>query len=103
MSLLLDEYRHFVENPAALDAQLDCLLSLHGREKIASWKALAARGAWREFVAVLLAEHYDPAYRRSSQRNFALLTQAQRLAIGSPDIEAFDAAAHELMEERATA
>ena len=103
VSLLLDEYRHFVEKPAALEAQLDCLVSLHGREKIAGWKALAARGAWREFVAVLLAEHYDPAYRRSSERNFALLAQAQRLAIGSASIEAFDAAARGLVDERVPA
>ena len=103
VSLLLEEYRHFVENPAALQAQLDCLVALHGREKIAGWKTLAARGAWREFVAVLLAEHYDPAYRRSSQRNFALLAQAQRLAIGSAEVEAFDAAARELVEDRVLA
>jgi tRNA 2-selenouridine synthase len=103
VNLLLEEYRHFVENPAALEVQLDCLVSLHGGEKIAGWKALAARGAWREFVAVLLAEHYDPAYRRSSQRNFALLAEAQRLTMGSADMEAFDAAARELMEERVPA
>ena len=70
VTLLLDEYRHFLADRAALDAQLDCLVALHGRERIAEWKALAARGAWREFVARLLVEHYDPAYRRSSHRNF---------------------------------
>src|SRR6266849_5062425 len=66
VTLLLDEYRHFLEDRPALDAQLDCLVALHGRERVAEWKALAARGAWREFVARLLVEHYDPAYRRSS-------------------------------------
>jgi tRNA 2-selenouridine synthase len=99
VSLLLEEYRHFVDNPPALEAQLDCLVALHGRERIAGWKALASRGAWREFVAALLAEHYDPAYRRSSLRNFAQLEQAQRLPIRSAEMKAFDAAARELLEE----
>ena len=102
VSLLLDEYRHFVADRAALDAQLDCLAALHGREKIAAWKALAAAGAWREFVARLLVEHYDPAYRKSSARNFPALAQAERLPIDGP--EAYGAVAAQLVErERAAA
>jgi tRNA 2-selenouridine synthase len=102
VSLLLDEYRHFVADRAALDAQLDCLVGLHGRERIAQWKALAGQGAWREFVARLLVEHYDPAYRKSSARNFAGLADAQRMPVDSPD--AFAAIAARLLErERAAA
>ena len=103
VSLLLEEYRHFVENPLALDAQLDCLTGLHGGEKIAGWKSLAARGAWRDFVALLLMEHYDPAYQRSSQHNFPQLQRAQRLPIRSEANEAFDAAARELLEDKVLA
>jgi tRNA 2-selenouridine synthase len=99
VTLLLEEYRHFVANTALLDAQLDCLVGLHGREKIAAWKALAARGAWRAFVTALLLEHYDPAYRRSSQRNFTQLPQADSISIRAPDDAAFDGAARELHEE----
>jgi len=40
VDLLLEEYGHFLENKPALDAQLDCLIALHGRERIAQWKAL---------------------------------------------------------------
>jgi tRNA 2-selenouridine synthase len=103
VSLLIDEYRHFVEDRAALEAQLDCLVALHGRERIARWKSLAARGLWRGFVAALLEEHYDPAYRRSSQRNFAHLEVAPRIAIRSSDDEAFDAAARALLEDAVAA
>ncbi|MFL6570209.1 MAG: tRNA 2-selenouridine(34) synthase MnmH [Burkholderiales bacterium] len=99
VSLLIDEYRHFVEYPAALETQLDCLVALHGTEKIARWKALAALGAWREFVAVVLQEHYDPAYRRSSVHNFVHLPQARRVAIGSAEAAAFDAAARALVQD----
>ncbi|HYG54531.1 MAG TPA: tRNA 2-selenouridine(34) synthase MnmH [Burkholderiales bacterium] len=79
VTLLLDEYRHFLADRAALEAQLDCLAALHGREKIAEWKSLAARGEWREFVRRLLVQHYDPAYRRSSFRNFSRLHEAERV------------------------
>ena len=99
IALLLDEYRHFLRDPAALGAQLDCLVALHGRGKIAEWKALAARGAWNELVARLLAEHYDPAYRRSSASNFARLSDARVLRIASPDDAAFLRAARSLLEE----
>ena len=96
VDLLLDEYRHFLEDRDALDKQLDCLVALHGRERIAEWKALGARGAWREFVSRLLVEHYDPAYRRSSHRNFTQLAQAQKLPVSSADQAAFLHAARSL-------
>ena len=94
VTLLLDEYRHFLAERAALEAQLDCLTALHGKEKIAQWKTLAAKGEWREFVARLLREHYDPAYQRSSGRNFPELANAPAVRIASAD--AFDEAAAEL-------
>jgi tRNA 2-selenouridine synthase len=103
VELLLDEYRHFIENPAALEAQLDCLAGLYGRERIAAWKSLAARGEWREFVKALLVEHYDPAYRRSSTRNFSQLPQAEKMSIERSDLGAFDEAARALLEEKVAA
>src|SRR5207249_4334137 len=99
VSLLLEEYGHFVADRAALEAQLDCLAALHGHTRIAGWKALAAKGAWREFVARLLTEHYDEAYRRSSERNFVRLPQAARVRIAAPDAAAFMRAAASLLVE----
>jgi len=93
VTLLIEEYEHFLRERAALDAQLDCLVPLHGRERIAGWKALAAAGNWRELVERLLLEHYDPAYGRSSTKNFAGLATARRVRIGGPDAPSFDAAA----------
>ena len=103
VTLLLEEYRHFLADTDALSAQLDCLVPLHGREKIASLKALAARGAWREGVARLLAEHYDPAYRRSSSRNFVLLPQARKIRVADADERSFAEAARSLLEEPVSA
>jgi tRNA 2-selenouridine synthase len=98
VTLLLEEYRHFVEDRSALEAQLDCLVALHGRERIAEWKALGAAGAWREFVSRLLVEHYDPAYRKSSMRNFVRLTDAPVVRIPSADDAAFERVAEDLVK-----
>jgi tRNA 2-selenouridine synthase len=93
VALLLEEYRHFLEDGAALEAQLDCLVALHGRERIEGWKALARAGLWRELVGKLLTEHYDPAYRRSSSRNFPGLGAARKVAIPDVTEAAFEQAA----------
>jgi tRNA 2-selenouridine synthase len=90
VALLMDEYRHFFADPDALATRLDCLAALHGRERIAAWKRLAARGDWSAFVARLLEEHYDPAYRRSAARNFPRLAQAAVLRVAAPDDTAFE-------------
>jgi tRNA 2-selenouridine synthase len=103
VSLLLDEYRHFLTDRNSLETQLDCLVALHGRERIVEWKALAARGAWREFVARLLLEHYDPAYRRSSHRNFPQLAEAGSVSVSGADDDAFMRAAQALLEATAAA
>ena len=101
VTLLLDEYRHFTTDVRALEAQLDCLVALHGRDRIDEWKALAAAGAWREFVSRLLVEHYDAAYSRSSERNFARLPHAPRLRIVGADEVAFTRAAEALLNPAA--
>jgi tRNA 2-selenouridine synthase len=98
VTLLLEEYRHFVADRSALDAQLDCLTALHGRERIAAWKALAAAQDWRQFVSRLLLEHYDPAYRKSSTHNFVRLADARTVRIASPEETAFAKAAEDLLK-----
>lgn len=95
VDLLLDEYRHFLSDREALNKQLDCLAALHGRERIAEWKAIAD---WRELVRRLLVEHYDPAYRRSSTRNFTQLPHATPVRIGRADDAAFALAARSLLD-----
>jgi len=100
VALLMDEYRHFFADPAALCAQLDCLAPLHGRARIAEWQGLAAGAAWEALVARLLEEHYDPAYRRSAQHNFARLPQARVARVQGPDAFAFAVLAASLAADR---
>lgn len=81
--LLRDEYAHFEADGPALMRQLDCLVGLHGRERVEHWKRLAAERRWEEMVRRLLEEHYDPAYHRSISRNFQRAASARQLPIGS--------------------
>jgi tRNA 2-selenouridine synthase len=76
VAFLIEEYRHFLADPAALKAQLDCLTGLYGRDVVAGWQARADRQDWTGLVAELLTAHYDPAYRGSTIRNYARLAEA---------------------------
>ena len=94
--LLMEDYHHFAESPATLNAQLDCLVKLHGRDKIESWHALANGGQMPVLVDQLLVEHYDPAYTRSIDRNFTQFSQAEVLELKDIGVDDFMAAARHL-------
>jgi tRNA 2-selenouridine synthase len=100
VALLMDEYRHFFADPAALGVQLDCLVALHGRERVGEWKALAASGEWHELVARLLQDHYDTAYRRSAAQNFPRLADAREFPLNSAEQSAIDFLANNILQAR---
>ena len=97
VQLLMEDYAHFVQQPHLLSVQLDHLLTLHGREKIKRWHAMAESGDLTNLVHELLTEHYDPAYLRSIQRNFLQLSSAQSLALENISTNAFLQAANALL------
>jgi tRNA 2-selenouridine synthase len=70
VALLLEDYAHFVADPASLAARLELLADLHGAQRIEQWQAMLSSGAWQPLVHDLLESHYDPAYRRSLFRNY---------------------------------
>lgn len=76
---LLSEYRHFVEFPLHLQAKLAQLEPIHGRPRIAEWQALVAAREWNGLVESLLADHYDPRYRRSANRHGRQILHRVRL------------------------
>ncbi|MEO8407706.1 MAG: tRNA 2-selenouridine(34) synthase MnmH, partial [Oxalobacteraceae bacterium] len=96
IKLLIEDYAHFIAAPDALNAQLDCLVGLHGKEKIAHWHQHALSGDMESLVAELLIEHYDPAYKRSIQRNFNQYDHAQILELTGIDTESLQSAARQL-------
>ena len=96
VQLLMQDYAHFTTDAQALNEQLGYLTSLHGKDKIAAWQALANAGRMPELVDALLAEHYDPAYQRSIHRNFPQLAQGQTIDLPGITPEDFQAAARSL-------
>lgn len=97
VKLLMQDYAHFIVDPSALNTQLDCLIGLHGREKISHWQAMALAGSIAPLVEELLLNHYDPAYLRSIDRNFTLFSQAQQIHLPNILEEAFATAASDLL------
>jgi tRNA 2-selenouridine synthase len=95
--LLMEDYQHFLIDPATLNQQLGHLAPLHGREKINRWQAMSNGGEMAPLVEELLAEHYDPAYLRSIDRNFLQFNQAAPLRLDHIDSAAFQAAALQLI------
>jgi tRNA 2-selenouridine synthase len=98
VALLLRDYRHFTENAQVLYARLDCLVPLHGHEKINGWKDRVAGAQWREFVTQILQEHYDPAYIKSIARNYPRLDRATFLRLTDGSDKDFERAARSLLE-----
>lgn len=97
VDLLMREYAHFVADTDYLDARLDCLVPLHGHERIAFWKSLAAAGDWPAFVREMLENHYDPAYLKSTMSHYPQLAQATAVSIDSARSEDFTRAALKLI------
>ncbi|WP_428151851.1 tRNA 2-selenouridine(34) synthase MnmH [Brevundimonas sp.] len=61
-------YADIAADVGALETALGRLPPHHSRETVAGWKALARDGRSAELAAALIADHYDPAYRRMSAR-----------------------------------
>ncbi len=98
VALLLRDYRHFTEGSQALCARLDCLVGLHGHEKIDAWKDKVASAQWPEFVTKILSEHYDPAYIKSIARNYRKLDGATCVRLTDGSDRDFERAARSLFE-----
>ncbi|OGA96210.1 MAG: tRNA 2-selenouridine(34) synthase MnmH [Betaproteobacteria bacterium RIFCSPLOWO2_12_FULL_66_14] len=97
VGFLLQEYGHFLGDPQDLKAKLDCLAGLHSKDTIARWTGQVERALWRELVADLLENHYDPAYRRATSKNFEHLAEAQVLKPARLDAASLAQMAEELI------
>jgi len=79
VGFLRQEYGHFLGDPRDLKAKLACLAGLHDKDTLARWMSQVERRQWDELVADLLDNHYDPAYRHATLKNFEHLARAQVL------------------------
>jgi tRNA 2-selenouridine synthase len=93
---LLDEYRHFLDRPAELKAKLACLRNLYGSEVIERWTAQADAGEWNALVTDLLVHHYDPAYRRSTPKNYPGSSRPRLVGLEALTPAAFEGVAADL-------
>jgi tRNA 2-selenouridine synthase len=96
VALLKDEYAHYLADHASLADRLALLVPLHGRATIERWTAAAAAGDWDALVPELLAQHYDPTYRRAIERNFPMANDAVAVAPEGVDDAAFRALARSI-------
>lgn len=96
VQLLMEDYAHFLRSPGLLAERLAPLVALHGHKVITHWEALAQQSAWKELVGELLTRHYDPAYRRSTESNFAGLAHATHLPLDNLDAASLRSAAARL-------
>src|SRR5258708_12299669 len=78
---LIEEYRHFLEEPAALKEKLQCLTSRYGRAVIDRWIAQTDPGAWGELVPHLLLTHSDPSSLPPTTQNYLHHHEARSLSL----------------------
>jgi tRNA 2-selenouridine synthase len=99
VKLLIEDYPHLVSDIGLLVSQLSHLTQLHGKEKIHRWQALAETGEVARLVETLLVEHYDPAYLRSIEKNFAGYLNSRVLPMTGIEEADFLAAAQTLIAD----
>jgi tRNA 2-selenouridine synthase len=97
VALLMEEYAHFMANPATLAARLALLADLHGADRLAGWQAQLSKGEWHPLVHDLLESHYDPAYRKSLFRNYREAQSAPAVSVTDASPDGFRALARTLI------
>jgi len=94
---LLADYHYLTTDLTTLFDRLDCLIAVHGRERIAQWKLLAENAQWRTFVEVMLIEHYDVSYRKSINHHYPNISAARRLQLANANPSAIDSLTSQLL------
>ncbi len=79
VSLLMEDYRHYLENSDLLIEHLQGLHRFHGEKRLANWTRQIRSGDFATMVAELLELHYDPSYWRATSRNYPKLSEAKHL------------------------
>lgn len=98
VKLLMEDYTHFITDPASMNDQLDCLIPIHGKDRISRWQSMSSAGETAVLVEELLTHHYDPAYLRSIERNFRQFPQAVQIALADISDASFHSLASHLIK-----
>lgn len=92
---LLTSYPDLIADTARLDDTLAQLVQYHGHDKVNMWRELARSGRFADLAEALIAQHYDPRYRRASH---SMAPNAQHISLDRLDASALKDAARRLME-----
>jgi tRNA 2-selenouridine synthase len=75
------EYPHFEKDPVGLVAQLSHLKALIGGATLQKWASMAEQEEIDALFESIMVEHYDPAYTRSTHKNYSAIGHATATAI----------------------
>ena len=95
-AFLLDDYPHFTDDPDHLKALLEKLIKLRGHEQVEQWNKQIDSGEWTEFVASILENHYDLAYRRAGDEKSNYTTPSASIELTAFSEKHLLEAAHQL-------
>ena len=94
---LLDDYRHFPDDPRRIHQLVDKLRRLRGSELVDQWQSLIDAGEWTGFVRSILENHYDLVYRRPGSSGCVYQSPACQIALPDAGVESITRAAAELI------
>jgi tRNA 2-selenouridine synthase len=78
---LLDDYRHYIENPETFIEHLKPLYRFHGAEQLDNWSSMIRAGDFATVVSELLTLHYDPSYFRATSKHYPNLDKARHVPL----------------------
>jgi tRNA 2-selenouridine synthase len=78
---LLEDYRHYVNQPALLIQHLQPLRPFHGEKQLQRWTHLIETGNFSTMVGELLTLHYDPSYLRATSKHYLKLPDAKTIQL----------------------
>ncbi len=78
---LLEDYRHYVDNPALLLEHMQNLHRFHGEKILQHWRDQIEFGDFSSMVGELLTLHYDPSYLRATSKHYVKLANARALPL----------------------
>lgn len=70
---LTTTYPDLTEDGALLARRIDALRPYHSKDQIEAWHALAQQSQFTDLAERLIAEHYDPRYRRPDRRELGVI------------------------------
>lgn len=96
-AFLLDDYPHFTHDPDHLKDLLARLVKLRGHEQVQQWNEQIDAEQWHEFVASILKNHYDLAYRRAGDEKSNYPAPSETITLSDFSTTSLDQATCKLM------